>query len=251
MIYKPKGRNSFCGPIAMSSLFRISSHYAAKLIRESNDIDYVKGLYPYQLTRTLSDNGVLFNEVKINKTYNQFLKQNHSRPVILEFSEHFIAYDKDCWTDSGLWAPKRKLYSHNEFPSPRSIVKVAYFILSHNIVEPKKSKISSSSIDSFTSLLFRCGSPGLLNEFEHYEDFINEIIDDHFGEGTSASLIESEIKKKYCSIFIDDFEGKNIDDLYYWDLLNSDVKNSPCLHKDDLQSLKTIFMLNAKYKFVS
>lgn len=249
MLSKPKGRNSFCGPAAMSATLGITTHYAAKLIREATGKSFVKGLYNSELLLTLKENGARVRIENINKSFNQFVQDGHKGIAILHMRGHYIAYDPTHWTDSGMHAKKKKLYLHSEFPKPKAIVKSAFFIEDHNIIEPKKSLISSPPT-SFHGLLLRYGSPGLLNEFEHFEDFIPERIDNHFGDGTYAALPNDKVKEKYCSIFTDNIDPNKINDIYYWDLL-SDVEESSVLERDDLASLRTILMLNGKYKFIN
>lgn len=256
ILTKPRGRNKFCGPIAMSATLNITSHYAAKLIREANNLTAIKGLYTSELTKTLTKNNVKFRVENIDTTFNQFSKLGHSTLMILVTRDHFFAFDGEQWTDSGAWAKKRKLYAIDQFPSPKVKVKKAIFIDSHAIIEPKEETKAKRKPTCFADLIEFYANPDVKNEIIHYEDFVAERIDNHFGDGTYIELddIEENIQRKYVEMLFEledstSMTNKDIRDQYLWDLFD-DVTNSIVMTREDQANIRTILMLNGKYKFV-
>ncbi len=251
---KPKGRNKWCGPAALSATLGITTHYAAKVVREVTGRDRVIGMFNSEMEKALKKFGVKYRVEKPNITLNQFRK-SFSDLAIVEMRGHYIAMDSQYFTDNGNLAPGRKLTSLSAFPSPKAKVKTVFYIQEHNVVEPVPERSAPVEITCFADLISLYGKGNLQDEIEHFEQFVPERIDGHFGEGTYNSLkTEHDVRKKYVEMCFGLTEINcpiRIKDYYLWDIVQDDVSASPCLENQGRNSLRTVLMLNGKHRFIT
>lgn len=170
--------------------------------------------------------------------------------AILSMTGHFIAFDGKRWTDSGMHAKKKKIYLNDDFPKPKSQVISAIYITDHNIVEPEV--IVKPKSTCFADLIEYYAKPEVKNEIQHHEEFVEERIDNIFGDLTYNKLSESEVHSKYLETF-SEHEPKTCNifnkDHYLWNMF-MDVCESTCISDEAIRNTRTISMLNGKHQFI-
>lgn len=252
-LVSPKGTNKYCGPAALSSVLGISTDYASVLCREITKRTYTKGLHPVDLENVLIKNNVKFKFKQFRKTFNQVhLQQLIKKPAICVASRHYFAYDGSVWCDSGFWGKNRDIYSADVFPHKRAIVQMAFIIDSHSIVEPVKERQATYQPSSFVDLINLYATRFLKEEMEHVEYNLRGYLDDTYADADEAALLEMEESGKLKELFIEDWCNveASYDDKYSYGLFEQAVDDMNKYGTDDLKAIKTIRLLNGKYRFV-
>lgn len=243
---KPKGKNKYCAPSAMSAIFNITTDYASKLLRQVTEERAIRGVYNRDLIQCLINNGVKFTHKRYDKgmTFNQLVRQGIiTKPSIINLTEHYIAFDGNNWCDSGYWGKKRKIYTIEQIPKPRTRVKSIIEIHEHHIKEPAKKPAKKSL--NFDDLITNYATPELHSEISMIKEFIIERLE------YEPDVNEKILQERYVNIHGEHIKGETIKDRFMY-LILEEVKDDWRFNLNDesLQSIMTITMLNGKHKFI-
>lgn len=235
-LHKVTGRNSYCGPAALSAVFGIPSHDTASHLRAVTGKASVRGVHDHHMRKTLRDAQVSITSrewpVKIAPTFSQWLRGRVHGIYILTISNHYVAVDVygKTFADSGAWEAK-KPRPLKEFPHPKARVRHAIRINYGSMPRVPKPP-SKPRPTTFAQLLENYGSEGLKAAVaSRREDLVEGLAYDH---GDASDSPEQLLTSYY-----------GFDDISQLDrCLFDDV----CEHEQEDRTASTIRMLAGRYK---
>lgn len=252
---RPKGRNAFCGPVALSAVLQVTSHYASKALREITKKSQIKGVKHSEMCKALSYFGCTYIVHEPRKSVGEFIQDMPEGQVfILGTKDHYIATDGIRWCDNGWWGKGRKLMTLGSLPNPREKVEHAYRIVHHRIVEPDRPK-SQGTPESFTDLYYMYENGSLESEMDMVKSWVGERMKDSRGEDWPVEPYKAE---DYFDAYVEDHgtqvietDGTSSLDRYLWEIFCEVAEDRwEMLDEEGQQAVRTIRMLNGKYKLI-
>ncbi len=109
MLHNIVGKNSYCGPAAISTLTGMTTDQAATLIRKHSGQTRIRHTWPSFVIRALRDVGLVATEWSSSaKTLNQFMQlhlRSMERSYLLQLTGHFAVVRSNHFADSRVKVP--------------------------------------------------------------------------------------------------------------------------------------------------
>lgn len=233
MLNKVIGKNRFCGPSVLSSVFGITTDQASKMIREESGYDRTMGVHRHTMLNVLIKNEIEHEYNHINKkeqpTIRNFFNDRDSGIYLFTARNHYAAYcaDTKMFSDSGHWGAK-KPKSIDLIPNPKAKVTFWIKIISGDIPREAKAKPKlSGKPTSFSEIFEAYASENVKEECRYKTETIAE-------EVTNPEAYHNFGDDWYKSINPDDEESVNLGMARYYGLQNYDYD---AILKETLQDI--------------
>lgn len=253
------GRNSFCGPAALSAVFGIPTHDASRYVREANGKTYaIRGMYHSEMLKTLDAHDIKYSYRKYKKnerlTINKLLPELPAGLFIISASKHFIAYDSQTKTfaDSGTYKAKKPL-PIDKHPHPRAKVVAVFHIKGGAILAlPKTAPKIIGKPASFKQVFDAYSTTGLKDDYVYATDSIYEKV----GSETAAHDMDDDY---YLTVDRDNPESVHAAAIHYLGcddepsaIMKAIINDAICfdiemLPAKDYEALKTIRLIAGKH----
>ena len=264
-LHRVFGRNRFCGPAVLSSIFNIPTHDAAKYIRLATGRTKVMGLYNKEMLKTLDKNNINYTTIQSSvpkgqrnqcKTINQFITTTLPGIYIVAAANHYVAIDtiNNTHADSGFWDAK-KPKPLSEIAKPKARVKFAIKITSGALprLSPKPPATSSTSPatkfkpQAPIDIIKRFATDELHSEMRHMMDMCESYFEDEALVDLTKEQIDSMDMPARVAHYCD--QPSTVD--MHVNLLQGVWENmAESMEPESQQAYKTIRMLLGRHKMI-